>query len=97
MLDEIVLRVIAIERGAEKPLRIRGLRPIEAHVEQVVAKWNGNICGDSDGIDARDQAVGGELGEGIKFGLRVWLVAAGGNTYPVGVRVGRTISMLSTR
>jgi hypothetical protein len=30
------------------------LRPIETHVKKIIAKGNGNICGDGDGIDARD-------------------------------------------
>ena len=54
LLDEIVLGAIAIERGAEKPLSICGLRPIETHVKKIIAKGNGNICGDGDGIDARN-------------------------------------------
>src|SRR4029077_9523324 len=44
LLDEVVLRVIAIERSAKKPLRIRGLRAIETRVKKIIAKGNRNSC-----------------------------------------------------
>ena len=67
LLHEIVLRVIAIERSAEKPLRVQGLRPIETRGEKRVTKRDRDICGNGNGRQAWYQAVGGELRERVEL------------------------------
>ena len=67
LLDQIVLGVIAIEGEAEEPLGIGRLGPVEASGEEIVTKRNGDAGRDGDGIDAGDEAIGGELSESIEL------------------------------
>src|SRR5579859_2766217 len=68
----------AIECGAQKPLRVRRLRPVEADQPQIIAKGNRNAGRNRNRTDASavagEQSIQSELREGRKFALALWTI-----------------------
>src|ERR1700682_149482 len=59
LLHQGIAREVAVFGSAQEPLRLRRLRPIEAQRTDVVAEGDGNVLGNSDKRDARNQAIRG--------------------------------------
>src|SRR5579864_1036570 len=67
LLDGEIFGGVIVLRGAQKPLRTSGLRPIDARAAEIITKWNGNIIGNGDGIHAGNQALSGQRGESVEL------------------------------
>src|SRR5579859_3999363 len=67
LLDGEILGGVIVLRGAQKPLRTSGLRPIDARAAEIIAKRNRDVIGNGDGIHTGNQALSGQRGEPVEL------------------------------
>src|SRR5579872_448391 len=82
LLNEGIVRDVAVGGGAKEPLRTVALIPVEANQAKVIAKWNRNAAGNGNGRDRCvadcQQALRGQLGQGIELSLTLPTVSNAG-------------------
>src|SRR6202790_2032501 len=59
LLHQRIAREVAVFGSAQEPLRLRRLRPVKTQRTDVVTEGDGNVLGNSDRRDARNQAICG--------------------------------------
>src|SRR5579864_5988361 len=82
LLNEGIVRDVAIGGGAKEPLRTVALIPVEANQAHVIAERNRNAAGNGNGRDCcvadSEQALRGQLGQGIELSLTLRTVSNAG-------------------
>src|ERR1700687_2648945 len=67
LLYQGIAREVAVLRGAQKPLRLRRLRPVKTQRADVVAKRDADVLGYNDGRNARNQAIRRQLRQRVEL------------------------------